>query len=461
LTQWKLRARIARRRDFCDASAMRPLRSLSFDAVVGLLGHSAEQMPDARDPDAITYTMRDAVMSAFAVFFFQHPSLLEFERRHKRTRQRCNLETMFGVTDVPSDTRLREILDVADPEAVREVLGEVVERMRRIKWLERFKTTVGGTSYLTMVLDGSEYFHSTKIHCPSCLRQTHGSGTVHYSHQVLAATLVKSSSHQILPFDAEQIGNSDGADKQDCETNAAKRLLRRVRDEHPRLNLIVGGDAIYAHEPMVELLAQQRIRFVLGVKPGSQPETFEWVEELEGTGGVTHGRYEEGSGPLSKRRWVEYRYASEVPLKQESDLRVTFVEAWVRNHRGEQLYHNSWVTDLEVTAETVREVIRIGRSRWKIENEHFNVHKNGGYELEHNFGHGKTNLSWMLYLLNLLAFVLHQILQMGDHQYALCRAGASLRELWGDIRTLIKKLVFESWDAMLAFLLDDTVPEDA
>lgn len=439
---------------------MRPLRTLSFDAVVDLLGTTAEQMPDARDPDAITYSMRDAVMSAFAVFFFQHPSLLEFERRHKQQRQRCNLETMFGVEAVPSDTRLRELLDEAPTEPVREVLGELVERMRRIKWLERFKTNVGGTDYLTLVLDGSQYFHSTKIRCPSCLRQRHSSGTLHYSHQVLAATLVKASSHQILPFDAEQIRNSDGTEKQDCETKAAKRLLGRVRLEHPRLNLIAGGDAIYAHEPMVEVLAEQRIRFVLGAKPGSQPETFEWVEELERTGGVTHGSYEEGSGPLTKRRWVEYRYASEVPLKQDSDLRVTFVEAWVRNHRGEQLYHNSWVTDLEVTTDTVREVIRIGRTRWKIENEQFNVHKNGGYELEHNFGHGEKHLSWMLYLLNLLAFVLHQILQLGDHQYARCRAGASLRELWGDIRTLMKKLVFDSWEAMLAFLLDDTLPND-
>lgn len=443
---------------FCDPFAMRPLKTLTFDAVIALLGAAAEQMPDPRNQDAVRYSMRDAILSAFAVFFFQHPSLLEFERRHKLKRQRTNLETMFGATDVPSDSRLRDLVDEADPASVRGLLGELFERMRRIHWLERFKTFVAGTDYLTFVLDGTQYFHSTKIECPSCLRRQHSSGTVHYSHQVLAATLVKANSHQVLPFDAEQIANGDGADKQDCETNAAKRLLARMRGEHPRLNLIAGGDAIYAHEPMVELLAQQRIRFVFGVKPGSQPETFEWVEELERAGGVVHGSYEEGSGPLTKRRFVDYRYVHEVPLKQDSSLRVTFVEAWVRTHRGEQLYHNSWVTDLEVTRESVREIITIGRTRWKIENEQFNVHKNGGYELEHNFGHGKKNLSWVFYLLNLLAFELHQILEMGDALYARCRAAASLRELWGDIRTLMKKLVFESWRALLEFLLDDTLP---
>jgi hypothetical protein len=212
---------------------MRPLRTLTFDAVVELLGTVAEQMPDERNPDATTYSMRDAVMSAFAVFFFQHPSLLEFERRHKERRQRCNLETMFGVSDVPSDTRLRELLDEAPPEPVREVLGELFERMRRIKWLERFKTRVGETDYLTMVLDGSQYFHSTKIECPSCLRQRHASGTIHYSHQVLAATLVKASSHQVLPFDVEQISRSDGAEKQD--------KARRSRDERGQTPAATGA----------------------------------------------------------------------------------------------------------------------------------------------------------------------------------------------------------------------------
>ena len=84
--------------------------------------------------------------------------------------------------------------------------------------------------------------------------------------------------------------------------------------------------------------------------------------------------------------------------------------------RGQQLYHNAWCTDLEVTADNVAVVVRIGRSRWKIENEHFNVHKNHGYELEHNYGHGQQTLSMVFYLLNLLAFIAHMILDRGDRR---------------------------------------------
>ena len=36
--------------------------------------------------------------------------------------------------------------------------------------------------------------------------------------------------------------------------------------------------------------------------------------------------------------------------------------------------------------------------------ESFNVAKTKGYNLEHNFGHGRQNLSAVLAILNLLAF---------------------------------------------------------
>ena len=86
--------------------------------------------------------------------------------------------------------------------------------------------------------------------------------------------------------------------------------------------------------------------------------------------------------------------------------------------------------------------------------EQFNVHKNGGYELEHNYGHGKKTLSMNFYLLNLLAFVTHLILEQGDRLYQKCREEESLRELWNGLRSLMKTVLFENWRAMLLLYLD-------
>jgi hypothetical protein len=258
-------------------------------------------------------------------------------------------------------------------------------------------------------------------------------------------------------LDVETVRNQDYADKQDCEMNAAKRLVLRLRRKHPRMKMILGGDDLYSREPFVELIEANKLSYLLVAKPDSHKELFEWVEEIEKIGEVERGRYEEGTGPKRKRRVVEYRIARNVPLSWTRKVMVTFVEAWVRDAGGDLLYHNSWVTDLEVNRQTVGTIIAIGRSRWKIENEQFNVHKNGGYELEHNYGHGRKRLSEVMYLLNLLAFITHQILAMGDRLYQRARQRDTLRELWNGLRTMMRILEIESWQAMLERWLEDEV----
>jgi hypothetical protein len=72
----------------------------------------------------------------------------------------------------------------------------------------------------------------------------------------------------------------------------------------------------------------------------------------------------------------------------------------------------AWVTSLPVSQDNVAEIVACGRARWKIENESFNVLKNHGYELEHNFGPGQKFLAMTLAALNLLAFAWHTVLDL-------------------------------------------------
>src|SRR5262249_7199561 len=156
-------------------------------------------------------------------------------------------------------------------------------------------------------------------------------------------------------------------------------------------------------EPLITELQGVRMRFVLVAKPTSHPALFVQVAECEQRGECEHGTWTEGTGP--RRRTFTYRTAAALALTQLRAVRVNFLEVWEQRPDGTVGYHNSWVTDFPVTLETVGAIAGIGRSRWKIENEQFNVHKNHGYELEHNYGHGQQTLSMVFYLLNLLAFL--------------------------------------------------------
>src|SRR5712692_1285281 len=253
---------------------MRPLKSLTLEAIVELLATTFGELEDPRTADQLTYPLHDTLMSGFALMFFQHPSLLQFQRAMQQKRRRCNLQTIFGVHEVPSDTQMREILDGVEPEGLRALLPQLWEKVRRAGWGSRFTTTLPtgqqqGT-YYTVALDGSEYFHASKIQCPHCLRQRDPKGRVHYSHVVVGATLVRAGSHHVVPLDAEEVRNPTAESQpQDCELTAGKRLIARLRREHPQMALIVIGDDLYAHVPFVEQLQHLRQHYILVAKPSS------------------------------------------------------------------------------------------------------------------------------------------------------------------------------------------------
>jgi hypothetical protein len=437
---------------------MRPLKSLTLEAIVDLLATIFGAVDDPRAADQLSYALLDTLMSGFAVMFFQHPSLLQFQRAMEKRRRRCNLQTMFGVHEIPSDTQMREILDGVKPEALRGVLPQLWEKVRRVGWGGRFTTPLPSGehrgTYYTVALDGSEYFRSTKIQCPHCLRQTDPQGRVHYSHKIVGATVVRAGSHQVLPLDVEEVRNATAESApQDCELTAGKRLITRLRQEHPQMALIMIGDDLYSHVPFVEQLQHLRQHYVLVAKPSSHPTLMTAVAAAEGTEQSQTGQWTEGSG--SRPRTYTYRLVRQIPLALESTVRVNYVEGWEHTAQGELRYHNSWITDLDVDAANVAGVVHIGRTRWKIENEQFNVHKNHGYELTHNYGHGQQTLSMVFYLLNLLAYVTHVVLALGDRLYQRCRAQESRRELWNALRTLVNAFLVTSWQALLQIYLED------
>ena len=131
---------------------------------------------------------------------------------------------------------------------------------------------------------------------------------------------------------------------------------------------------------------------------------------------------------------------------------------WERDRRGTRLYHNAWITDREVDADNVAPISWIGRSRWKIANEQCNVQKNHGDELAHNYGHGQQTLSMVFYLLHVLAFVAHVILERGDRLSQRCLATTSRRELWNTLRTAMTMIRVVSWAQFLWLSLDEDGP---
>lgn len=231
-------------------------KHLSADALYELLRLRFERIPDHRGRKC-PISLTDALMSAFGMFSLKDPSLLAFEER----RNDKNMRNLFGIARVPSDTHMREILDPVDPRQLRPVFDDVFRQLQRGKALEPFVFYQG--CYL-LSLDGTGYFSSSSIHCDSCLEKvSKQTGEITYQHQMLAAVMMHPEHREVIPLAPEPIEKQDGCEKNDCERNAAKRLLRQIRREHPHLKLIVVEDGLASNAPHILELKNQNMHFIL------------------------------------------------------------------------------------------------------------------------------------------------------------------------------------------------------
>jgi hypothetical protein len=422
-------------------------KHLSFSALRKELSKLFVQIADSRQAGKVDYSLHDCLMSALAMMFFQDPSLLSFQRRMHDNMQCSNLKTMFAVEAIPKDTPLRENLDALASDALSPAFEIFLQRLQRGKQLEAYRVL---NHWYLIGLDGSQYFSSEKIHCPGCLTYKGAKGPLRYSHQILQAVMLHPHMRQVLPLFPEAVANTDGASKQDCEINAAKRIVPKIRSAHPKLPITITADGLYSKQPFIDALKQAHMSFILVAKPADHKTLFEWVHELDGLG-------QGGQLQLTdnKARHHRYRWLNQVPLNGSRNAdEVNFFEYWLQVDQ-KVTYHNSWVTDITVDKTNVVELVQAGRARWKIENETFNTLKNQGYHIEHNFGHGKQHLSMNFFVLNVLAFYIHQILELSDRAYQYCRSKFSSRqEYWNNLRAAIHIMLFRDYEHLLCNMAD-------
>jgi len=418
-------------------------KHLTFSCLVAAMIEAFAKIPDHRSGSS-TYSVAEAAMCGFAPMYFRDASLLRLIRMYGESKERrSNLEMLLGVKRMMSDTQIREILDEVSPETITPLFDEFFDRLQRGKHLVPFVFYDG--AYL-MNIDATEYFRSENIECPGCLIFKPKNGEVQYAHQILQVAISHPGLKTIIPFAPEEIRRTDGSEKQDCEINAAKRVLKRIRRTHPKLKLIYNGDDLYSRDPFIREVKRAGASYIFVAKPTSHVSLFENVNGLRRGGRLEKVEVRDDEGRLHRYEWV-----NGVPLNgDKGSVTVNFFEYTLVNKNGKVGYHNSWVTDLTVTGKNVTLFAQGGRGRWKIENEMFNTLKNGGGDLEHNFGHGAKHLSFNFFLLNLLAFFIHNIQLLCDRSYRRVWDAFKFKiDFWFFIRVRFIESSYDTMDALL------------
>jgi hypothetical protein len=438
----------ARKREMAKTQEINIRKHLNGDALLNTMRTGFAGIHDHR-LGTVTHTLGDSLMAGFAVFSLKDPSLLAFDER--RFRGPHNLMTIYGMGSIPCDSSIRDILDGVDPNDLRPLFKDAFRQLQRGKVLEKY--VFMEDSYL-LNLDGTGYFSSKNLHSDACLeKRNKKTGAITYYLQMVGAAMVHPDKKEVIAFAPETIRKQDGETKMDCERNAVRRLLGKLRQEHPHLKFIINEDGLSSNGPHIEDLEKYNFHYILGVKQGDHKFLFQYVDDAaagEDTTELTITNKE------SDHLTHCFRIVYNAPLnKTNQDKWVTFVEYWEENSKTGRTQHFSWITDLTVTEENVYHFMRGARARWKIENETFNTLKNQGYHFDHNFGLGKKYLSEVFVNLMMLAFLVDQILQLCCPLFqAAWKHYRTKRSLWEKVRSKFHEFHIKNMEDLYHSLLE-------
>ena len=367
------------------------------------------EMDDPRNQSYITYTQADLGYMAILKNVCSQYSMRGMEENFNEENCIDTLRIMSGdqnLREMPHYDTLNYYLEKLSPECLAGLRKKMITSLIRGKQFNKGRLQ---RKYWRVILDGTGLFCFKEKHCENCLCTTrtdeNGKKTKLYYHKVLEAKIVFSE-NVILSIGTEFIENeNENVSKQDCELNAAKRLLKKIKKEYPRLPLCIQGDALYAVEPLMNPCREKyHWKYLFTLKDGRQKlacEGFEWIKLGEDAICQKGLCKEKGTGFFAN-------HVEEVAGKTE-EMNVFEYEYETKDKSGnKQTVRFRWVTNPEVTKRNLEDMILAARGRWKIENEGFNNQKNGIYRIEH-LNSRNRNAMKNHYLLTQISDILMQL----------------------------------------------------
>lgn len=200
-------------------------QDISAQGLYSIVRREYSKIEDPRQSRKTSVSYVDALMSAMALFALKSPSLLAFEKDVRQDEVVLgNVKRIFHMSEVPSDTAMREIIDEIPLDQLHKPFTRIFAALQRGKDLEPYLFMDG---HYLVALDGTGYFSSPSVHCDGCCVKNHRNGAKMVYHQAVAGVLIHPDMKVVIPFSPEPMTKQDGHNKNDCEQRATGRFSPR------------------------------------------------------------------------------------------------------------------------------------------------------------------------------------------------------------------------------------------
>ena len=361
------------------------------------LTQKLEELTDVRHQSYVEYKMSVITVTRLLGLLCGIKSMRETTEKFNTEETITNISKLLEIEleELPHYDTINNVFEKIDIKQLRNIQKYMVNRLIRSKMFDKYRYK---GKYFQIVIDGTGITSFKERHCKHCLKKTYNKGEENeysiYYHYVLEAKLVVGDI--VISIDSEFVENEDAnVEKQDCEIRAFYRMAERIKAEYPKLPILISGDALYCVEPVVKICKKNKWEYIIRLKE----------ERLKLLGEEIDGLEKAEKEEKEIRYWNNIKYG-EVEFQKEAN-----VLKYYDNRKG-KITEFMWVTSLKITEGNKEEIVHYGRQRWKIENEGFNIQKNGTFDIGHIYSKNYNAMKAHYFFIQ-FAHTIRQLLEKG------------------------------------------------
>lgn len=312
---------------------------------------------------------------------------LNTEEAIENIAQICGLE----LKEIPHCDTINDVFEEVKVEEIEKIRKYMITKLIRGKIIEKYKIR---DRYYHIIVDGTGLATSRKKYNENCLVKNktdkNGKEYQEYSTYVLEAKLVVGE--MVYSIGSEFVENAkENETKQDCEIKAFKRLAEKLKKEYPKLKIIISGDALYANKPVLDICRKNGWKYIIRFKEGAIPSLY--------------NEYETIVAKSNESTIKDYEYITGLEYQEEKLNIIKYTDS----KKGTEYVY---ITDLPITNKNIKATVNVGRHRWKIENEGFNIQKNETFDIGHLYSKNQVAIK-VHYLMVQIAHIIRQLLEKG------------------------------------------------
>lgn len=353
-----------------------------------------EELTDVRHQSYVTYNMKTICVTRLFGLICGLTSLSNISSDEFNT-DTCikNISTICNtrLTELPYWETIQDVFMNIKLSELKDIQKYIVKTLLRSKMFDKYKFE----GAFQLLFDGTGLSNHNYNLNDNCLKRKHKDGKISYYKYVLECKLVVNNI--VISLDSEFIENKKmltEKQKQDCETNAFKRMIKRIKSNYPKYKFIITGDGLYATSPIINICKKYHWLFIFNLKPDR-------LKDINET-------FEENIKLLNETNKINYFLSSNIEFKNN----LINVFKYIEIKKGKTTVFR-YISNIKVDNNNIEMVIQLGRKRWKIENEGFYTQKHRTFDITHLNSRNDNSMKCHYYFIQ-FAHTIRQLLELGN-----------------------------------------------